>query len=65
MWERFSTAIKIDRIPCLFRSRAAQALAPRVGYCDLEFIWILVLVPALARFIGFILPACGFGQVKQ
>ena len=44
MWERFKTAIKIDRIPGLFWSRAAQALAPRVGYFDLEFIWNLVLV---------------------
>jgi len=37
VWERFPTAIKIDRIPSLFWSRAAQALALRVGYCDLEF----------------------------
>jgi hypothetical protein len=29
---------------CWFWSRAAQALAPRVGYCDLEFVCDLVLV---------------------
>jgi hypothetical protein len=51
--ERFATAIKLRRawmfislgvLPWWFRSRAAQALAPRVGYFDLEFIWNLVLV---------------------
>jgi len=49
----------------LFWSRAAQALAPRDGYWYFEFVCNLVLVPALARLIWFILPACGFGQVKQ
>jgi len=29
---------------CWFWSRATQALAPRVGYCDLEFVCDLVLV---------------------
>ena len=49
------------------RSRSASACAacaPRVGYCDLEFICNLVLVPALARLIWFILPACGFAHFK-
>jgi hypothetical protein len=36
--------ISLGVLPWWFRSRAAQALAPRVGYYDLEFIWNLVLV---------------------
>jgi len=36
-----------------------------IGYWYFEFVCNLVLVPALARLIWFIWPACGFGQVKQ
>jgi len=36
-----------------------------IGYCNFEFVCNLVLVPALARLIWFILPACGLGRVKK
>jgi len=36
--------ISLCVLSCWFWSRAAQALAPRVGYCDLEFVCNLVLV---------------------
>ena len=38
-----TSMILMEKHEKLFRSRAAQALAPRVEYWNLRFIWNLVL----------------------